>query len=130
MTKNTFFQFIDAINRHNVEAIYSLMTDDHTFIDAYGNQVVGKNNMKAAWIGYFQWFPDHKIEITDLFAEENKVAAFGFASGTFQNKKSETNENYWHLPAAWKAVVSGDKIRRWQVYADTKRPFDIIEKNK
>jgi hypothetical protein len=58
------------------------------------------------------------------------IAAFGFAEGTYKNKKVENQQNHWCLPASWKAIVDGNKIKLWQVYADTKIPFEIIEKNK
>ena len=124
------YNFVNAINEHDVDKIYSFMTDDHKFVDAHGNEVIGKDKMKAGWTGYFQLFPDYKIEITDIFAKNDTLAAFGFASGTFKNKKTDNNENYWRLPASWKAVISDNKIKLWQVYADTKIPFDIIDKNK
>ena len=122
--------FVNAINEHNVDKIYSLMTEDHKFIDAHGNEVTGKDKMRAGWTGYFQWFPDYRIEITDIFSIGDTVTSFGFASGTFKGLKTDKNENYWRLPAAWKILLSNDKIKQWQVYADTKIPFDIISKNK
>jgi len=128
MDKKTVYEFADAINQHDVNKIYMLMTDDHHFIDAHGNEVIGKDKMKAGWAGYFQWFPDYKIEITDFFINDGKIAAFGFAGGTFKGLKTENNENYWRLPAAWKIIVENGKIKLWQVYADTKIPFDIIGK--
>jgi hypothetical protein len=85
--------------------------------------------MKAGWSGYFQLFPDYKIEITEIFVNGDAVGAFGFASGTFKGS-SNKKENYWHLPAAWKAVIKKGKIHLWQVYADSKIPFDIINKLK
>jgi len=129
MNKKTVYDFVDAINQHDIDKIYSLLTADHKFIDAHGNEVVGKDKMKAGWVGYFQWFPDYKIEIKDIFENGNTIAAFGFASGTFKGLKSDKNENYWRLPASWKAIVENNKIKLWQVYADTKIPFDIIDKN-
>ncbi len=86
--------------------------------------------MKAGWAGYFQWFPDYKIEITDIFENDTAIGAFGFAGGTFKGLNTENNENYWRLPASFKAIVEDGKIKVWQVYADTKIPFDIISKNK
>ena len=56
MNKKTFYDFVSAINEHNAEKLYALMTDDHQFIDAQGNKVIGKDKMKAGWAGYFQWF--------------------------------------------------------------------------
>jgi hypothetical protein len=101
------------------------MTDDHKFIDSHGNEVVGKEPMKAGWIAYFQLFPDYKIEIRELFLSNDTVAAFGFASGTFQGSYN-AKENYWRLPASWKAVIKNAKIYLWQVYADSKIPYDIM----
>src|ERR1700684_4126079 len=68
MDENIVNDFVNAINEHNVDKIYSLMTEDHKFIDAHGNEVTGKDKMRAGWAGYFQWFPDYKIEITDIFS--------------------------------------------------------------
>jgi len=129
MNERLVYEFVNAINKHDVQKIYSLMADDHEFIDVHGNKTVGKEKMKGGWAGYFQWFPDYKIEITELFVKEDIVAAFGFAGGTYKQKKVGNQQNYWHLPASWKAIVSGGRIKLWQVYADTKIPFDIIEKN-
>ena len=130
MNKKTFYDFVSAINEHSAEKLYALMTDDHQFIDAQGNSVSGKDKMKAGWAGYFQWFPDYKIEITDIFIQGDTIAAFGFAEGTFKGIKTEQNKNYWKLPAAWKAVIENGKVKLWQVYADTKIPFDIISHSK
>lgn len=130
MNKQIVYDFAKAINEHNIDQMHSLMTDDHKFIDAHGNEVIGKDKMKAGWAGYFQWFPDYKIDITDIFTNGDSLAAFGFASGTYKGKKTDNNENFWRLPASWKVIVSNNKIKFWQVYADTKIPFDIIDKNK
>jgi ketosteroid isomerase-like protein len=130
MEREIVHEFVNAINEKDVDKMYFLMADDHVFIDAHGNEVVGKDKMKAGWAGYFQWFPDYRIEITNIFSDGRMVAAFGFASGTFKGMKTEKNENYWRLPAAWKIKISDNKINVWQVYADTKIPFDIIGRNK
>lgn len=129
MSKQVIYDFADAINQHNVQKISSLMTDDHTFTDSHGNKGEGKDKMKAGWAGYFQWFPDYKIEITDLFESGDHFAAFGFAEGTLKGLKTDNDANYWRLPAAWQAIVEDGKIKLWQVYADTKIPYDIISKN-
>jgi ketosteroid isomerase-like protein len=130
VNKKTFYDFASAINEHSTEKVYSLMTDDHQFIDAQGNKLIGKDKMKAAWAGYFQFFPDYKIEVTDVFIVGDTIAAFGFAEGTYKGIKTDQNKNYWKLPAAWKAVIENGKVKLWQVYADTKIPFDIINHSK
>ncbi|MGD0036361.1 MAG: nuclear transport factor 2 family protein [Bacteroidota bacterium] len=127
MNRQIVQDFVNAINEHNVDKICLLMTDDHKFIDSQGNEAIGRDKMRAGWIGYFQLFPDYKIEITEIFVNGDTVAAFGFAGGTFQGL-SDKKENYWRLPASWKAIIKNGKIQLWQVYVDSKIPFDIINK--
>ena len=111
MSIQVVYDFADAINSHNIVQIAGLMTDDHTFIDAHGNQVTGKDTMKGGWGMYFQWFPDYEIEIEEIYVNGDSIAAFGFASGTYKSKKTPESKTYWHLPAAWKAVVEKGKIQ-------------------
>jgi ketosteroid isomerase-like protein len=123
--KAIVLRFIDRINTHDVGGLALLMSDDHTFIDAHGNQVSGKAQMTEAWRAYFEWFPDYRIEITDAFELSDSVALFGFAGGSFRGKETEG----WRLPVALKAIVKDDCVTLWQVFADTKIPLEIIERN-
>jgi hypothetical protein len=82
--------------------------------------------MRSGWQGYFKWFPDYKLELGEVYRQGNIVTAFGFAEGSY---KGDTDAaNHWKIPVAIRAVVDGDKVKQWQVYADTKIPFDIINK--
>ena len=120
--------FVDAINAHDVDRIISFMSDDHIFIDAYGNRE-NKDSLQAGWKKYFEWFPDYSIEITDVFESGNIVAMFGYASGTYHNKTTadtDCSTNHWRLPAAWKAIIDREMIKEWQVFADSKVPYDIM----
>ncbi len=123
MVSDPFYKFVAAINGHQIDKIYALMAVDHSFVDAHGNKIAGSEKMKQGWAGYFQLFPDYKIEIADIFIEGTTIAAFGFAGGTYKNLHS------FYIPAAWKVIVEDEKIKLWQVYADTKIPFDLMAKN-
>jgi len=123
--KQTILAFIARITAHDIDGLAALMSDDHTFIDAHGNEVSDKEKMIAGWRGYFEWFPDYSIEITDTFERDDTFALFGFAGGSFKGKQSEN----WRLPAAWKAILKDGRITLWQVFADTKIPFEILERN-
>jgi ketosteroid isomerase-like protein len=117
--------FIDSINAHDVESLAKLMSDDHLFIDAHGNEMRGKETMTAGWRGYFEWFPDYYIEISEVFQNGESFAIFGFAGGSFQGN----DDAEWRLPAAWKAIVRDERIALWQVFADTKIPFEMMERS-
>jgi ketosteroid isomerase-like protein len=121
-------EFVKAINEHDVNSIGSLLTSDHTFTDAHNNVVKGKQQMLAGWKAYFDWFPDYKIEVKEIIAGSGAIALFGFAGGTFNTSSENKAKAHWRLPASWRAVVAGGKIAEWQVYGDTKIPYEIIEK--
>lgn len=120
--QETILAFIDGINAHEFDAIAELMTDDHRFIDAHGNEVVGKEKMTAGWRGYFEWFPVYSIEVNEIFEHGDTFAMFGFAEGSFKGKPDAS----WRLPAAWKAIVKDGRVALWQVFADTKIPFESM----
>jgi ketosteroid isomerase-like protein len=129
MNTNVVLDFADAISNADVDKIYSLMAEDHLFIDSQDNRVLGKENMKQAWIGYFALFPDYKIEINEILEKDSLICAIGYASGTYKNLKNKNNSNHWRIPAAWSAIVKDNKIKVWQVYADNIIVMKIINEN-
>jgi ketosteroid isomerase-like protein len=122
--------FVEAINTADVSRMLDLMTDDHLFIDSQDNRMTGKENLKDAWTGYFNLFPDYKIEINEIFEKESLICMIGYASGTYKNLKNKDNTNYWRIPAAWTAIIEENHVKQWQVYADNILVMDIINKNK
>lgn len=123
--------FIESINSANIDRLHALMSNDHEFIDSRGNSMVGNDNMKKAWIGYFELFPDYKVEITETFQNDSIIVLLGYASGTYKTaNKNMDNCNYWKVPASWKAIVVDKKVKLWQVYADNSVAIEIINRNK
>lgn len=124
------FDFIESINSANIDKLGGLMCSDHVFIDSRGNSMAGNDNMKNAWIAYFDLFPDYKIEITDTLQNDSIIVLLGYASGTFKaNNKNVGNNNHWKVPASWKAIVVDERIKLWQVYADNSVAIEIMNKN-
>ena len=124
LVNQTIQAFVDAINAHDVESLAKLMSDDHVFIDAHGNKTREKERMTAGWRGYFEWFPDYHIEVSEVFENGEAFAMFGFAGGSFKGNQDAG----WRLPAAWKATIKDGRVTLWQVFADTKIPFELIER--
>jgi ketosteroid isomerase-like protein len=117
--EEVFNLFIAAINRHDVQAVASLMKSDHAFIDSLGNRLAGAAPMEAGWRGYFAMCPDYWIRITHLMSNDGIVLAAGEAGGAI-------NRVEWKTPAAWKAVIREDKVAEWQVFADNKPVYEIL----
>ena len=130
MKTKVVFDFADAISHADVDKIYSLMADDHLFIDSQGNKLKGKEKMKKAWSEYFGLFPDYKIEIDEVFEKDSSICIIGHASGTYKNIHDKNDSNHWRIPAAWKAVIKDNRVKHWQVYADNLVVMDILNRNK
>jgi ketosteroid isomerase-like protein len=129
-SKTIVNRFVKAINDHDITEIINLMSEDHIFIDGMDNKSVGKRGMTEAWKGYFELFPDYKIEISDITEDESVIGIFGYVNATYKNLINELNSNFWRIPASWKVIVENSKIKHWQVYCDYSSLFKIIEKNK
>ncbi len=110
--------FVDRINRHDINGLCSLMTEDHRFIDSLGAEVRGREQMRRAWLGYFHMVPDFTIEVSSVFSDGEVVALFGRSGGTFTSDGTLSERNRWSMPSAWRAVIQGQGVSEWQVYAD------------
>jgi arsenate reductase len=115
----TFALFASAINHHDVEALTTLMTLEHVFIDALGNRVQSATAMQAGWRGYFAMCPDYWIRTDHVMAEEGVVLAVGEAGGTIDGAP-------WRTPAAWKAVIRDGRAAEFRVFADNKPVYEIL----
>ena len=69
--------FVSAINRHDPEALVALMTPGHLMIDALGNRMQGRENLRPAWIGYFGLVPDYEVVIEENISNGPAVVILG-----------------------------------------------------
>jgi ketosteroid isomerase-like protein len=119
-------RFANEINRHDVDGLIALVSDDHLFVDALGQEVHGREKLRAAWKGYFDLFPDYHMDIRETFQSGRVVAFLGSASGTLMVNGESHAENRWKVPAAWRAVVDQGRVVHWQVYADNEPARRIL----
>jgi ketosteroid isomerase-like protein len=110
--------FVSKINAHDVEGLGSLMTDEHTFVDALDNRAVGRPTMQAGWQAYFSMVPDYWIKVETVLQEGSTVALFGQAGGSYSASGGDSPKQRWQVPAAWLAEVKSDRVAVWRVYAD------------
>ena len=103
--KDIVRKYIEAINSHNIQAMRNLMTLDHTFIDAEGKEMKGREKILDGWPGYYDMFPDYKIKVESIIEEGSIVAVFGSTFATYNGKTGMKPENEICEPAAWKAIV-------------------------
>ena len=111
-------EFIKRINSGDPGALCELMTEDHVFQDALGNRFVGRDKMKEGWNQYFKLVADYRVRAVEFFQTDQTFAVFGTASGMYGRNGNAGKENFWEVPAAWRAVVRGNLVAEWRVYAD------------
>ena len=122
----TVLEFLDRINRRDVEKLAELMTEDHVFVDSLGQQIRGRAKVRSGWSGYYAICPDYWVSHNEVFQNGNTVAICGEAGGTICANGRLTPERKWRTPAAWLAIVREGMVQKWQVYADNKPVYDIL----
>jgi ketosteroid isomerase-like protein len=119
-------EFVAAINEHDTKWLATLMTEDHEFVDSLGERVRGRELMLQGWRKYFAMMPDLRIEIDNIIAEGSIVGLFGKAQGTYTVDGNLRQENSWRIPIAVRAIVDGDRVQKWQSFADNKPVYEIM----
>lgn len=110
-------RFVNEINRHDVEALVALLSDDHVFVDVAGRELRGRERVRDAWRAYFARYPDYRIAIDSHVDAGVVVGLFGTATGTCPAGTPDAHAKF-KIPAAWRAVVRDGRVERWQVYCD------------
>ena len=47
-------QFVERINAGDIDGIVALMVPDHRFVDSLGREILGREDMKSAWVEYYR----------------------------------------------------------------------------
>lgn len=110
--------FMERINSGSVDALCAAMTEDHVFVDGLGARFAGREAMRTGWRAYYKMVPDYKVSHEEILAQGETVAVFGTARGTYAPDGKLKKENFWEVPAAWKAIVRNGLVAHWQVFAD------------
>lgn len=119
-------EFMDRINKRDVDQLSQLMTEDHLFVDSLGQMVHGREKMRGGWRAYFAFCPDYWVSHEEILQNGNLVAVFGVAGGTISAGGKLLAENKWRIPASWLAVVENGLVKEWRVYADNKPVYEIM----
>jgi SnoaL-like domain len=111
-------QFVDCINRGDVDALAKRMSAQHLLIDSLGARVRGREAARRAWVGYLLMTPRYRIRVEGALKHRSTVVLLGSASGGYIPPGQRVSVGRWKTPAAWRAVVRGGLVAEWRVYAD------------
>jgi hypothetical protein len=121
--------FVEAINVHDPRRILELMSPDGEFVDSLGVGF-GTEVLLEAWTQYFKMVPDYVIDIEDTLSRGELVVLLGTAAGTYAPDGVLRTENRFRVHAAWRAIIRGGSVSRWQVFADNKPVYDLMRRSK
>jgi ketosteroid isomerase-like protein len=127
--RQVVLEFVRRINAHSVAPLADLMSQDHVFIDSTGQRFEGRELMRGGWAHYFNMFPDYSLQVESTLAHDDIVVAFGMARGTYRVKGELRDENAWAMPFAIRAVVAGQTVREWRIYADNQAVQTILARH-
>jgi ketosteroid isomerase-like protein len=109
-------RFNEAFNRHDVDGVAALLTEDTTF-EGYasapdGELVKGKAAMTEFWRGFFNRHPDARFETEEAIIHENRA----IVRWVYRDKK---NGQPWHLRGVDVFTVRGGQVAAKLSYAKT-----------
>jgi len=111
-------RFVEAINHADPARLAALMTEDHVFVDSDGTEVSGRAAMLDAWTRYFSMMRDYRVVVQETYVSSDRVVLVGRASGAWADAADSVGAGRWSVPAAWRAVVEGDRVAVWQVFVN------------
>ena len=124
----TALAFLDRINAHDVDGIVGLLSDEYQFVNSSGDQFSGRQFMRETWADQFAKHPDFRIRVQTTIADEQGVAIFGFAEGTYAPDGGELREeNKWSVPAAYLLMAAGGKVTYFETYSDASMVYDLMQ---
>jgi len=75
---------MEAINAKNYDALLALLADNYTEYSQGPQPVVGKEAFKAGLVPFLTAFPDYKLTVDKVVAEDNLVMIVSTITGTFK----------------------------------------------
>lgn len=100
-------KFNEKINCRDLEGLAELMTDDHTFIDSFGEMTRGKDAMKEGWRQFFEKYPDYRNIFTCVTMQNNVVVMVGCSTCSYKRLDG---------PNIWTAKIRDGRVSEWRVY--------------
>ena len=110
------FQFVEFINRRDLDGLASLMADDHIFIDLSGEVHRDREALIDGWRSYFNQFPEYMIHLAEVYIFGDRVALVGRTTGSHTG---QPRHEEFQGTVIWVAETHKGKLKRWQLVKDT-----------
>ena len=127
-TRQVVEAMVAAINGGRAERVANAMSLDGVLVDSLGRRIEGRSALTDGWRAYFRLFPDYRIEVESILTDGQEALLHGRAHATLHRDGRAVEGGGWEIPAAWRAVSDGRRVAHWQVYADNKPVYALLER--
>ena len=107
------FRFVECINRQDLDGLLDLMTEDHSLYVLGDHDVIGKENQREAWRGYFDLCPEYMIHVWEMHVRGQTAILVGSTTGSHL-KLPRLDE--FRDPLIWTAKVRDGKVGEWALH--------------
>ncbi len=106
-TRAVVDRFNDAFNRHDADAVGTLLTDDTVFEDTSpapdGRRLEGKGSVVAFWRNWFERNPDARFEAEDVIVSGDRAVVRWIY-------RKQRNGQPWHIRGVDVFTVRAGKV--------------------
>lgn len=107
--EETVLRFVDAINRHDVDDVLSLIAEDHRLIGPDATETVGADRIRERWEHAFAE-AGYSIRVRTITSKDDGVLLSGSLNGSVDTRSS--------IPAAWEARIENHRIAEWRMFGE------------
>ena len=107
--------FVDALNRGDLAALESLMTDDHRLLVFDEAPVHGRATNLDGWRSYLAAYPDYVVYPDRLTEDDNVVAILGHTTGSHLGLPDDEEAAEVQL---WLATIHEGRVAEWRLLPD------------
>lgn len=125
--KRTTLNFIERINAHDVDGIMALVSTDYEYINSSGDHFRDREFIRDTWRAQFENHPDYRLRVQRVIADDEAVAVFGWAEGTYAPDGVLRDDNHWEVPCAFQVIARDGKVTYFESYSDASIVFDLIK---
>lgn len=113
----TALEFVECINRQDLDGLAELMSEDHVFVDREEGIAQGRKTMRDGWSRYFAAYPAYKAHVSRVVALDPIVILVGRTTGSQVPPEIEAHET-----VIWTARVEDGLVAEWRIlYADIEK---------
>ncbi len=114
--KDVTLNYIETLNRHDLEGLSQIITFDHKFSGVDGEVRQNRRSVMSGWEAFFKMCPDYCVHVSDFLEVGEDVILTGRTSS---GQPSKARSEEFDQKLLFKSSLRGGKVSEWIVLKDT-----------